>query len=37
MAGNGLKADVNVSSRSLPMRDMMASAVNAIASASPRA
>ena len=37
MAGSGLKAEVSVSSRSVPIRDMMASAVNVMASASPSA
>ena len=37
MAGSGLKAEVSVSSRSVPIRDMMASAVNVMASARPSA
>ena len=37
IAGNGLNAEVSVSSRSLPMRDIMASAVNTRAKASPMA
>ena len=37
MAGSGLNADVNVSSRSLPIRDIMASAVNSMARTSPMA
>jgi hypothetical protein len=37
MAGNGLNADVNVSSRSLPIRDIIARAVNSMAKASPMA
>ncbi len=36
MAGNGLNADVSVSSRSLPRRDIMASAVKNMASTSPK-
>ena len=37
MAGSGLKAEVSVSSRSVPIRDMMAIAVSVMASASPTA